>query len=272
VADDPYRITDQVDDDMLQMMINRLEERGKDDQFVSMMDDYLNAIEIDKATAVLDLGCGTGVVARRIASRSGFRGTVNGIDLALGLIEKARDMAAEEKIADCTIFEVGDTRSLEKPDSAYDATILHTLVSHLENPDGCLIEAARVTRSGGAICVFDGDYASSTLETSDASRAAELDQAMIDATVTQPRVMRRLPRMAKSAGLQIERVFPYLIAEVGKADFFSGMIRTLGPMLVSSGIADEHEAEEIASDLQRACDEGTFFGACAYYGYVLRKR
>ncbi len=41
MADDPYRIADKVDANMLEMMAARLEERGRDAQFLQMIDDYL---------------------------------------------------------------------------------------------------------------------------------------------------------------------------------------------------------------------------------------
>jgi ubiquinone/menaquinone biosynthesis C-methylase UbiE len=271
MADDPYRIADQVNTDVLEMMAARLEERGRDARFVGMIDDYLGAIEILGANEVLDLGCGTGVVARRIAGLEGFTGRVTGIDLSPHLIATARALAAAEGSSHNTAFQAGDTRSLAFDDGQFDVTVMHTLVSHLDDPAAAIQEAARVTRAGGKIVVFDGDYASSTLETADAGRAAEIDNAMIEATVTQPRVMRRLPRMAKSAGLSVERCFSYLIAEVGSPDFFAGLVDTIGPMLLSSGVSSQEESDAIAADLKAAVDEGTFFGACSYYGYVLRK-
>ncbi|AXI41419.1 SAM-dependent methyltransferase [Sulfitobacter sp. SK011] len=271
MADDPYRIADQVDSNMLEMMASRLEARGKDTRFLGMIDDYLDAVSVTDAQQVLDLGCGTGVVARRIAGLDGFAGQVTGIDLSPQLVAKACDLATSEGLSSKTTFEAGDIRSLVFEGSRFDVTVLHTLISHLDNPVVALQEAARVTRAGGAIVIFDDDYASSTLETADAGRAAEIDNAMIEATVTQPRAMRRLPRMAKSARLSIERCFSYLIAEVGKPDFFAGLVDTIGPMLLSAGVCSEDEADAIAADLKAAVVEGTFFGACNYYGYVFRK-
>ncbi len=271
MADDPYRIADQVDANMLEMMASRLEERGREAQFLQMIDDYLDAVHASEAKQVLDLGCGTGVVARRIAALQGFEGIVTGIDLSPQLIAKAHDLAASEGLRDKTTFSAGDVRGLGFKEGQFDVTVMHTLVSHLDDPADALVEATRVTRTGGEIVVFDGDYASSTLETADPDRAAEIDNAMIEATVTQPRVMRRLPRLAKAVGLSVERCFSYLIAEAGTPNFFAGLVTTIGPMLVSSGVSSEEEAAAIAEDLKTAADEGTFFGACNYYGYVLRK-
>lgn len=271
MADDPYRIADQVDEAMVDLMVARLEERGRDARFLKMIDDYLEAAGLTRATEVLDLGCGTGVVARKIAGSEGFGGTVTGIDLSPRLIARARGLAAEEGHGDRTVFEPGDIRGLGLEDGRFDLTVMHTLVSHLDDPAAALREGARVTKAGGAIVVFDGDYASSTLETADPERAAEIDCAMIEATVTQPRVMRRLPRMARAAGLSVEHFFSYLIAEAGQPDFFAGLIGSIGPMLVSAGVSSQEEADAIAADLRAAAEEGTFFGACNYYGYVLRK-
>jgi len=69
---DPYATTDQLDDSLLQVIVTRLEARGKHPLFAKMLQDYLDAMQIDETQAVLDIGCGTGVAARAIAHRRGF--------------------------------------------------------------------------------------------------------------------------------------------------------------------------------------------------------
>ena len=49
MADDPYRIADQIDANMLEMMASRLEERGRDARFLGMIDDYLDAVSISES-------------------------------------------------------------------------------------------------------------------------------------------------------------------------------------------------------------------------------
>lgn len=71
---DLYRITDELDDETLDVMVLRLESRGEHPRFAAMMNEYLDAMEIDSAESVLDLGCGTGVAARAIAPGRSFRG------------------------------------------------------------------------------------------------------------------------------------------------------------------------------------------------------
>jgi predicted TPR repeat methyltransferase len=68
-SSDPHAETDRLDDSLLQVIATRLETRGRHPEFEKMLIDYLNAMHIDTARTVLDMGCGTGVAARAIARR-----------------------------------------------------------------------------------------------------------------------------------------------------------------------------------------------------------
>ena len=131
---DVYRITDQLDDPTLDAVAARLEARGKHPRFIAMMREYLEAMRIDSAATVLDLGCGTGVVSRAIAQRRGFAGRVTGIDRSPYLIAAARRFAVGEGVPKAIEFRTGDSQSLGLPDAAFDAVVAHTLISHVEDP------------------------------------------------------------------------------------------------------------------------------------------
>jgi hypothetical protein len=79
---DVYRITDKLDDPTLDVLVTRLEARGKHPHFMRMMQEYLDVMRIDSAATVLDLGCGTGVVSRTIARRTGFRAGLGNLTAA----------------------------------------------------------------------------------------------------------------------------------------------------------------------------------------------
>ena len=66
---DVYRITDRLDDSTLEVLVSRLESRGRHPRFIAMMNEYFDAMRIESARSVLDLGCGTGIAARAIAHR-----------------------------------------------------------------------------------------------------------------------------------------------------------------------------------------------------------
>lgn len=269
---DPYAMTDRLDDALIQVVVTRLEARGKHPVFARMLQDYLDAMRIDTAKTVLDMGCGTGVAARAIARRRGFSGRITGIDLSASLAATAQRLSAEEGIGDRVEFRAGDTRTLDLAAGSFDAVVAHTLVSHVDNPSAVIGEAARVVRPGGMVGIFDGDYASLTFGHADPAKGRAYDEALIDAVVTSPRVMRQMPRLLRTAGLELVASFPYVVTEIGKADFWLSGIESFRRLIPKAGVMTEEEAGVWADALRRDSDEGVFFGASNYYGYVAKRQ
>jgi len=268
---DVYRITDQLDDPTLEAVAARLEARGKHPRFIEMMNEYLAAMDIDSAANALDLGCGTGVVSRAVARRTGFGGRVTGIDRSRYLISAAQRFAAEEGVGEAVEFRVGDSQSLKLPDAGFDAVVAHTLLSHVEHPRAVVGEMARIVRPGGRIGIFDGDFASITYGTDDPARAEATDEMMVKALSTNPRVMREMPQLLRDAGLLLEASFAHVIADVGKADFFAPGLQSLIKVLPKAGAMGELEARTWVDAMMKRSDEGVYFGACNYYAYVARR-
>jgi ubiquinone/menaquinone biosynthesis C-methylase UbiE len=270
-SSDPYAVTDSLDDSLLQVIVTRLETRGRHPAFEKMLMDYLNAMSIDTATTVLDMGCGTGVAARAIARRRDFSGRVLGIDLSPTLAQTAARLAADEGLRDRVEFRAGDSRRLDLGDGVFDAVVAHTLLSHVDDPLAVVSEAVRLVRPGGMIGIFDGDYASMTFGHADPAKGKVYDEAIISGVVTSPRVMRQMPRLLQAAGLQLITSFSYVLAEVGKSDFWAHAIESFRRLVPKSGIMTEQEADAWAEGLRLDSAAGVFFGASNYYGYVARR-
>lgn len=95
---------------------------------------------------VLDVGCGTGVVAVT-AARRGAR--VTGLDLTPELLERARENA---EIANVTIdFHEGDVERLPFDDSEFDVVLSQYGHMFAPRPDVAIAEMLRVLRPGGTI-------------------------------------------------------------------------------------------------------------------------
>jgi ubiquinone/menaquinone biosynthesis C-methylase UbiE len=225
-------------------------------------------MDIDSASTVLDMGCGTGVAARTIARRANFSGKVTGIDLSPYLVEAAKQLADGEGLGARVEFRFGDTRELDIADGEFDTVVAHTLVSHVQEPLTVIKEAARVVKPSGLISIFDGDYASITFALDDPVESKRYDEALISAVVTSPRVMRQMPRLIQQAGLEMVRVFPYIMAEVGEGDFCLSAIESFEKLAPMSGAMTEAEATSWANALHEASNEGIFFGASNYYTYI----
>lgn len=96
---------------------------------------------------VLDMGCGTGLLAQHIADRVGPEGRVLGIDPLPLRIEIAR-----ERVRPNLAFQVGDARELAAlPEASFDVVVLNAVFHWLPEKLGPLKSFARVLRPGGRI-------------------------------------------------------------------------------------------------------------------------
>jgi ubiquinone/menaquinone biosynthesis C-methylase UbiE len=254
----------------LERFIERLEFRAKDPTFVAYREAYLKLIDLPHTAAVLDLGCGTGVVTRAIAARAGFAGAVTGVDQSPEFIAAAQRLAADEGVGDRVEFALGDAHELDFPAATFDAAVAHTLVSHVRDPLAVLAEAARVIRPGGSVAIFDGDYASLTFGSSDPRLGQTIERAIQSMIMSSPRVMRELPRLLPRAGLRLMATQAHVYAEAGSSSFLLNLAETYGPLAAAAGILPAADVDAWLADQRRSADDGTFFAACNYYAYVAR--
>lgn len=268
---DVYGMTDKLAPTILDVIATRLEARGNYPIFQQMMHDYLDAMEIDTAQNVLDLGCGTGVATRGIVGRAAFSGGVTGIDLSSHLVEAARQLSDQEGKGAQVVFQVGDSRNLDLPDAGFDAVVAHTLLSHVDDPLAVLKEAARLVKPGGMVGVYDGDYASITFSHEDPAKGQAYEAAIQRAVITNPRVMRQMPRLLRQAGLEIVTSFSYILAEMGKADFWVSALESLRRLVPQSGVMTSEEINQWVDGRLQESEDDVFFGASNYYGYVAKR-
>ncbi|MGE5603103.1 MAG: SAM-dependent methyltransferase [Nitrososphaerales archaeon] len=113
---DPFGRPDLLDESTLDALVARFEARAAHPAFSRMLHEYLDAMQIDDASSVLDVGCGTGAVARAIVKRPRFSGRVAGVDLSPHLVAAAQRLAAQEGVAERTDFRAGDERDLGTPE------------------------------------------------------------------------------------------------------------------------------------------------------------
>ena len=103
---------------------------------------------------LLDVGCGPGNIALKIARRWP-RIRVVGIDFSLNMILAARAAAASQQLTGRAEFLAGDAKKLPFPDCALDFVLSNSVLHHLHDPLGMLDEMARVVKPGGLVLLRD---------------------------------------------------------------------------------------------------------------------
>jgi ubiquinone/menaquinone biosynthesis C-methylase UbiE len=147
---DVWATVSQLDAANQERLAEVLETRGADPQQQAMRGVFLDDIPFPPEARVLELGCGTGVLTRRLARRPGI-GPVIGVDVAPFLLAKARELAAGLPIA----FRHGDARALPYERPEFDVAIFDSTLCHVPQPEKALAEAFRVLRPGGRLQMAD---------------------------------------------------------------------------------------------------------------------
>jgi len=110
-----------------------------------------DAAQIERGQRVLDVACGTGVLAREAASRTGSTGQVVGVDPLPGMLAVAR------KLAPSIEWREGVAESLPFPDRAFDAVVSQFGLMFFTDRHRALREMLRLLTPGGrlAVAVWD---------------------------------------------------------------------------------------------------------------------
>lgn len=117
---------------------------------------FLRHVGLREGQRVLDVACGTGVVARQAAGMLGSAGSVVGIDLNAKMLEVA---AANSPEAEATIeWREGDAADLPSTDEQFDVALCQQGLQFIPNKAAALREMHRVLKPGGIVglCVWRG--------------------------------------------------------------------------------------------------------------------
>jgi SAM-dependent methyltransferase len=107
----------------------------------------VDAARVAPGHTVLDVACGTGVVARQAAPLVGERGKVVGVDLNPAMLTVARRLRPDIE------WREGDVAALPFPDEAFDAVLCQSALMFFPDVPKALGEMGRVATAHGTIAV-----------------------------------------------------------------------------------------------------------------------
>ena len=115
--------------------------------FVQWADRLLDRSGLERGDRVLDVGCGTGVVARRAATRVGEAGSVVGLDLNEGMLATAAQAASEQALE--IEWRDGEATDLPFASDGFDVVCCQQALQFFDYPAAALEEMHRVCEPDG---------------------------------------------------------------------------------------------------------------------------
>ena len=119
--------------------------------FAPCASQLLDLVAVEAGDRVLDVACGTGIVARLAAARAGPGGAVAGADLNQGMLEVAA--AAATDLPTGIEWHRADAAALPLPDGAFDVVCCQQGLQYCTDRSRALREAWRVLAPGGRVAV-----------------------------------------------------------------------------------------------------------------------
>lgn len=147
---------------------------------------------------VLDVGCGLGHEAVRLADRVGPGGVVAGVDIAEEFVAEARRRAGDENRN--LNFTVGSVMALPFPDDLFDVCRAERVLIHLDDPSEALREMVRVVRPGGRVTAFDFDMGAYVIDSDDQAMTRRVEKILVEHWPI-ANLGRQLPFLFRHAGL-----------------------------------------------------------------------
>ena len=111
-------------------------------------------IDFDQVGKVVEVGCGRGRLAIRMAGLVGGRGHVLGLDTSKEVLGLAVREARAARVSNVD-FGVGDARNLRLGDGEADLAVCSSLLCSVKEVDAVVREMLRITRRGGVIAIAE---------------------------------------------------------------------------------------------------------------------
>lgn len=254
-------------DSDVRKVVDELEARAADEQQREFLERYLAGVELPENASVLEIGCGSGAVSRRVARWPGVT-RVDGLDVSEALLEYARGLSSNYFGLS---FIRGDALALNLGANQYDLVLLHCVLNDLVQPERALSEAYRVLAPGGTVLVFDADFASLSFSVCTDDPLQVLAYAAAKVAARDPYLARRLSALVRREGFQIHREQVFSYTGSANPQYLMELFDNGARFLMDHGIVGPALTEALSGELRRRVAYGMFTGGLNYFSIQATK-
>ena len=243
-----------------------MESRGRTPTQARLRRRFLRFCRIAPGWRVVEVGSGSGVVARDLAALVGSRGHVTGIDRSRVVLAAARRRAREERLDRRLEFRLGDAAVLPFRTGRFDCALAVTVLLHVARPQAMLRELVRVTRPGGVVALQDQDFGTQVLDHPDRELTRRIFEGVTARLYAEPLSGRTLVRRLVELGLERVRLLAD-VYQVRRLDSFThDLLERRATAAVEFGLVGAHAATRWLAQIERADAAGHFVFTLNYYG------
>lgn len=217
------------------------------------------ALDAGRGERILDLGCGPGFYVAELLDRVGPDGSVVGVDASPPMLEIARRRCEGH---DNVELREGDAASLPVDDASFDAALSVQVLEYVDDIPAALGGIRRALKPGGRVVLWDVDWATLSLRSSDQQRMKRILSAW-DEHLADPSLPRSLTAQLRAAGFEDPHMEAHAFAtnELIPDTYGGFVVPFLEQFVIEAGTAPEDEARAWADEQRRLAERGEFYFA-----------
>jgi arsenite methyltransferase len=207
---------------------------------------------------ILDVGCGAGFYAVELLERVGAEGSVVGVDNSPQMLAIAKGRCQGH---DNASFHEADATSLPREDESCDAALCVQVLEYVPDTTAALAEIYRALRPGGRLVVWDVDWATVSLHSSDPARTA-LVLGTFDRHLAHPSLPQTLTAGLRAVGFEETGIQGHaFVTNKFLPDTYGGSLVPLIAQYVAKQEGAKDEASAWLADQRELGERGEFFFA-----------
>ncbi len=217
----------------------------------------LEALQLKAGESVLDVGCGSGLLAYDMATLVGAGGRVVGVDNSPDML-----ILAEQRCADLPQVHLKQSgaESLTDGDDVFDAVTCVQVLLYLSDVPTALSEMYRVLKPGGRITIIETEWRGMVLNSFDDSLTRKMLAAW-ENTKPSPNLPVRLGPLMNAQGFSAVNVaaFPILNTSHTPGSWSIVMLEQFASYAREQSAVSAADSEAWLDDLQHKGAEGSYF-------------
>ncbi|HXA95088.1 MAG TPA: methyltransferase domain-containing protein [Candidatus Dormibacteraeota bacterium] len=261
---DPWRAIDRQPDP--ERYVRMMESRGRTPTQARLRRRFLRFCGIKPGWDVVEVGPGSGVVARDVAALVGPRGHVTGVDRSRVLLAAARRGAREAGLGRHITWKLGDAARLPLRGGRFDCALAVTVLLHVARPQAMLRELRRVTRPGGVVALQDQDFGTQVLDHPERALTRRIFEGVAARMYPEPFSGRTLVRRLIELGLTRVRLLVDVYQVRSLDPFTHALLQRRAETAVRFGLVSARSAAGWVAAIERADAAGHFVFTFNYYG------